>query len=63
VHAGDIVVADEEGIVVVPGDRREQVLADARARLAQEAAESLDEWEQAHRARVDKILAAGGFQD
>jgi 4-hydroxy-4-methyl-2-oxoglutarate aldolase len=63
VHAGDIVVADEEGIVAVPGDRRGQVLADARARLAQEAGESLDEWEQAHRARVDQILAAAGFEE
>jgi 4-hydroxy-4-methyl-2-oxoglutarate aldolase len=63
VRAGDIVVADEEGVVVTPGARREQVLADARARLAAEAAESLDEWETAHRARVDKILAEGGFRE
>lgn len=38
VHAGDIVVADEEGIVVTPRARREQVLLDARAKLAKEAA-------------------------
>jgi 4-hydroxy-4-methyl-2-oxoglutarate aldolase len=61
VHAGDIVVADEEGIVVVPGARKEQILRDARARLAKEADESLDAWEQAHRARVDAILRDGGF--
>ncbi|MEV6107718.1 RraA family protein [Streptomyces sp. NPDC051940] len=61
VHAGDVVVADEEGVVVVPSARREQVLADARAKLAKEAAESLDAWEAAHRARIDKLLAEGGF--
>lgn len=38
VHAGDIVVADEEGIVVTPRARREQVLLDARAKLAKEVA-------------------------
>jgi len=61
VQPGDIVVADEEGIVVTPHARQEQVLGDARARLAREAAQSLDDWEAAHRARIDKLLADGGF--
>ncbi|MET9832863.1 RraA family protein [Streptomyces sp. NPDC006385] len=62
VDAGDVVVADEEGVVVVPAARREEILAAARARLAKEAAESLDAWEAAHRARIDEILAEGGFE-
>lgn len=62
VHAGDIVVADEEGVVVTPAARREQVLVDARAKLAKEAAQTLDAWEEAHRARIDKALAEGGFK-
>lgn len=62
VDPGDVVVADEDGIVVVPGARRAEVLAGARERLAKEAAESLDAWETAHRARVDELLRAGGFQ-
>ncbi|MGW3104978.1 RraA family protein [Streptomyces sp. NPDC001100] len=63
VHAGDVVVADEEGIVVVPADRRVEILAAARARLEKESAETLDDWEKAHRARVDELLRAGGFEE
>ncbi|MFI6154035.1 RraA family protein [Kitasatospora sp. NPDC051170] len=61
VAAGDVVVADEEGVVVVPATRRAEVLAAARAKLAKEAAETLDDWEAAHRARIDRNLADLGF--
>ncbi|HEY3955799.1 MAG TPA: RraA family protein [Streptosporangiaceae bacterium] len=61
VRPGDIVVADEEGVVVTPRDRGGQVLRDARAKMAHEAAESLEEWEAAHRAKVGKLLAEQGF--
>ncbi|KOG51800.1 diguanylate cyclase [Streptomyces griseoflavus] len=65
VRAGDIVVADEEGVVVTPGpgDHQEQVLADARKKLAKEADETLDAWAAAHRARIDTILRDQGFME
>jgi 4-hydroxy-4-methyl-2-oxoglutarate aldolase len=61
VLAGDVVVADEEGVVVVPGLRASGVLTDARAKQAREAGESLDAWEAAHHARIEQILADKGF--
>ncbi|MFF4760524.1 hypothetical protein [Streptomyces sp. NPDC001292] len=63
VNAGDVVVADEEGVVVVPAARREEILAAARAGLAEEADETLDAWEEAHRTRVNAILRDEGFEE
>ncbi|MEU7649945.1 RraA family protein [Streptomyces huasconensis] len=63
VHPGDIVVADEEGIVVTPAARQEEILAAARAKLAKEAEQSLDAWEADHRARIEKALRDQGFAD
>lgn len=62
VHPGDIVVADEEGVVVVPDARQDEVLLAAQAKLAKEAEESLDDWEQTHRARINKALGTSGIQ-
>jgi 4-hydroxy-4-methyl-2-oxoglutarate aldolase len=61
VSAGDIVVADEEGIVVTPSARQAQVLNDAQAKVSKEAGETLDAWENAHRDRIAKILEENGF--
>ncbi|WP_037606688.1 RraA family protein [Streptacidiphilus rugosus] len=61
VDSGDLVVADEEGVVVVPAARLQEILPAARARLDKEAAESLDDWEAAHRTRIDALLRQNGF--
>jgi 4-hydroxy-4-methyl-2-oxoglutarate aldolase len=52
VQAGDLVVADEDGIVVVPAESRDEVIAAAKANEEL----PLDEWERAHRARIDALL-------
>jgi regulator of RNase E activity RraA len=59
VHPGDLVVADEDGVVVVPRDRAQDILPQAVAKAELEAAQSLDDWEADHRARIDRILAQG----
>lgn len=63
VHPGDIVVADEEGIVVVPLARAEEVLRAAEAKAAKDEAETLESWVRAHRERIEKTLADLGFRD
>jgi regulator of RNase E activity RraA len=61
VAPSDVVVADEEGIVVIPHAEQAAVLAQARKRAAADAAQSLDAWERDHRQRIADILAAKGF--
>ena len=61
VAPGDIVVADEEGIVVVPKLRLAEILKAAQTRAQKDAAQTLDEWEAAHRARIEEILRKKGF--
>ncbi|GAC1574387.1 MAG: RraA family protein [Polyangiales bacterium] len=61
VAPGDVVVGDEEGVVVVPASRAAAVLIAAQTRAVKDAAENLETWEAAHRARIDSILRSKGF--
>jgi len=61
VRAGDVVVADDDGVLVIPAERRDQLLRDGRAKAAAEAAQTLDMWEAEHHARIETILAEHGF--
>jgi len=54
------VVADEEGIVVVPLGRAAGVLDRARAKAAADAAEDLEGWGRKHRERIEAILKQKG---
>jgi len=63
VHSGDIVVADEEGIAIIPKLKQEAVYKIALARSQKEASESLEEWESKHQAKVEEILQEKGFTD
>ncbi len=63
VAPGDVVVADEEGIVVVPASQLDVVLKSAQARAAKDAAETLESWEAAHHARIEELLRKKGFAD
>lgn len=61
VTPGDIIVADEEGIVVVPTANHAEILEKAQAKAAKDEAETLETWEANHRARIEEILSKKGF--
>lgn len=52
----DVVIADEEGVVVVPHADQHAVLRAATERAAADAAQSLDVWELKHKKRVTELL-------
>jgi 4-hydroxy-4-methyl-2-oxoglutarate aldolase len=58
VTAGDLVVADEDGVAVVPAGRTDEVLETVRD-LPEP---SLDDWEREHRAHIEHLLRAAGWQ-
>jgi len=57
----DAIVADEDGIVVIPHAALATTLEAATRKLAKESAQSLDAWETEHRARIEKTLSEHGF--
>lgn len=61
VQPGDWIIADEEGIAVVPVERFDELYKAASQRAAKDSAQSLAEWEVAHRASVDAILKKMGL--
>jgi len=61
VNPGDVVVADGEGIVAVPRAQAADLLRKAEAKAAADAAETLDDWEKKHRARIDAALKEKGY--
>ncbi len=63
VAPGDIVVADEEGIVVIQRSQVDAILQQAVTRAAKDVAETLEHWEKNHRARIDEILHKKGFRE
>jgi 4-hydroxy-4-methyl-2-oxoglutarate aldolase len=62
VNPGDVVVADEEGTVVVPRERAEDVLAKAQAKVTADSTLSLDDWALRHRSAVEAALRSRGYR-
>ena len=56
VNTGDLIVADEEGIVVVPQAEIETVMQSALDKLAKADAQSLADWRASHQAKIREIV-------
>ena len=61
VAPGDIVIADEEGIVVLPAAKAEEILKAAEARAAKDASTSLEDWVAAHKRTIDDLVKKLGI--
>lgn len=58
VNNGDIIVADEEGIVVIKPEEVQTILAKVEAKSAKESQQSLADWQQEHQQKIASLLSA-----
>jgi regulator of RNase E activity RraA len=63
VNPGDIIVADEEGIAVIPKDFASEAFQIAHQRAEKDASMTLDEWQAKHHNNVESILSKLGYND
>lgn len=56
VHTGDIIVADNDGIAVIPKNQAQEVLAAAVSRRDTDAQQTLAQWQSKHEQNVKDIL-------
>ncbi len=53
VNRGDVIVADEEGVIVIAQSKAQEVLQQAQMRAEKEQQQSFEAWESAHRQLVE----------
>jgi regulator of RNase E activity RraA len=51
-----MIVADEEGIVVLPYEQKQAIYDKAKVRADKEAVMTLDEWQAEHQRKVNQLL-------
>ncbi|UTZ24901.1 RraA family protein [Vibrio campbellii] len=56
VSTGDVIVADVEGIVVIPKEKREEVFLSVSKKASEESSLTLPEWEASHRAKITQAI-------
>ncbi len=62
VYPNDMVIADEEGIAVIPQKEIDKIWQIAKERTEKDAAQSLESWAHNHRVRIEQLLAQKGFE-
>jgi len=61
VAPGDVVIADEEGIVVLPKAHAAELLSKAQARAKKEEETTLEQWVKNHKERIDEAVKTLGI--
>jgi len=61
VAPGDVVIADEEGIVVLPKAQAADMLTKAQARAKKEEETTLEQWVKNHKERIDEAVKTLGI--
>ena len=56
ISPNDIVVADEEGIAVIPHNQRQEIYIKAKLRSESDASTPLHEWEEKHYQKIQSLL-------
>ena len=62
VAPGDVIIADEEGIVVLPFAKADEIFAAAKARADKDAVTSLDDWVANHKKTIDELITKLGIR-
>jgi regulator of RNase E activity RraA len=62
VNPEDIVVADEEGIAVIPSAQQADIWTLAKQRMDKDETQSLAEWKANHHAKIEELLQQLGFE-
>ena len=62
VSPGDVVIADDEGVVVLPKAEAPAILAKTQAKADKDAKTSLEDWVKAHKERIDELVRTLGIQ-
>ncbi|WP_339723015.1 RraA family protein [uncultured Paraglaciecola sp.] len=63
VHAGDYIVADEDGVAVIPKNKLIEVYELAKARTDKDAGMDLDAWKAQHSKKIESKLQELGYSE
>ncbi|MED7789151.1 RraA family protein [Francisella sp. 19X1-34] len=61
INNGDIIVADEEGIVVIKPENAQDLLAKTKAKQTKESKQSLKEWQAEHYQKISSLVTSLGL--